>query len=42
MVVGSGMSLNYDAIALADDIDRISYLLENPPPEFGQAKNWIW
>lgn len=42
LVVSSGLSSNFDPIALADDIDRISYLLENPPAEFRQSKNWVW
>lgn len=41
LVVGSGLSSNFDPEALADDIDRISYLLENPPPEYGQ-KAFSW
>jgi site-specific DNA recombinase len=42
MVVGNGLSSNFNLIRLADDIDRISHLLENPPMEFGQSKNWVW
>ena len=41
MVVGSGLSSNFDPVALADDIERIGYLLENPPVEFAVPKfNW--
>lgn len=41
MVVGSGLTSNFDAVALADDIERIGFMLENPPPAFG-AKMFVW
>ena len=41
LVVCSGLTSNYDAVMLADDIDKISHLLENLPVEFGQAIKWI-
>lgn len=42
MVGGNGLSSNVDLVALADDIQRIGFILENPPMEFGAAKKWSW
>lgn len=41
MVVGNGLSSNFYPIELVDDIERIGFMLENPPVEFG-AKMFVW